>query len=78
MFKLVFLFVGLVIVYIAYTGIDVSNEYDAVSKVRNVALDEVVDPVAKKVLKQVSESELDKVVESAAKQYQIKEVAKDD
>ena len=56
MLKLVLLFAFLVIGYIGYTGVDVSNEYDAVSKVRNVALDEVVDPVTKKVLKQVSES----------------------
>ena len=69
MFKLVFFVMALVVVYIAYTGIDVSSEYDAVSKVRNVALDEVVDPVAKKVLKQVSESELDKTIESAVANY---------
>ena len=69
MFKLVFFVMALVVVYIAYTGIDVSSEYDAVSKVRNVALDEVVDPVTKKVLKQVSESELDKTIESAVANY---------
>ena len=69
MLKLVLLFAFLVIGYVAYTGVDVSNEYDAVSKVRNVALDEVVDPVAKKVLKQVSESELDKTIESAVANY---------
>ena len=69
MFKLVLLFAFLVVGYIAYAGVDVSNEYDAVSKVRNVALDEVVDPVAKKVLKQVSESELDKTIESAVANY---------
>ena len=69
MFKLVFFVMALVVVYIAYTGIDVSSEYDAVTKVRNVALDEVVDPVTKKVLKQVSESDLDKTIESAVANY---------
>ena len=76
MFKLVFFVMALVVVYIAYTGIDVSSEYDAVTKVRNVALDEVVDPVTKKVLKQVSESDLDKLVDSSLEQYQNK-VGKD-
>jgi hypothetical protein len=77
MLKLVFFVVALAIVYIAYTGVDVSSEYDAVTKVRNVALDEVVDPVTKKVLKQVSESELDKLVDSSFAEYQNK-VGKDD
>ncbi|MBM3911215.1 MAG: hypothetical protein FJ356_06160 [Thaumarchaeota archaeon] len=70
MLKLIFFFAFLIIGYIAYTGVDVSNEYDSVSKVRNVALDEVVDPITKKVLKKVSESELDKIVDSSIKQYQ--------
>ena len=70
MLKLVLLFAFLVVGYIAYAGVDVSNEYDAVSKVRNVALDEVVDPVTKKVLKQVSESNLDQVVEKSIESYQ--------
>lgn len=68
MLKLIFLFAFLIISYIAYTGVDVSSEYDAVSKVRNVALDEVVDPVTKKVLKQVSESELDQVLQKSVEQ----------
>ena len=76
MLKLIFFVVALAIVYIAYTGVDVSSEYDAVTKVRNVALDEIVDPVTKKVLKKVSESELDKLVDSSFEQYQSK-VGKD-
>lgn len=76
MLKVVFFVAALVVVYIAYTGVDVSSEYDAVTKVRDVALDEVVDPVTKKVLKQVSESELDKLVDSSLTQYQNK-VGKD-
>jgi len=70
MLKLIFFFAFLIIGYIAYTGIDVSEEYNAASKVRDVALDEVVDPVTKKILKQVSESELDKIVDSSIKEYQ--------
>lgn len=69
MLKLIFFFAFLVIGYIAFTGIDVSNEYDAVSNVRNVALNDVVDPITKKVLKQVSESDLDQVVEKSIENY---------
>ena len=69
MLKLIFLFAFLVIAYIAYTGVDVSSEYDVASKVRNESLDGIVDPLAKKVLKQVSESELDKAIESKIDQY---------
>ena len=55
--------------YIAYTGVDVTEEYDSASKVRNIILDDVFDPFAKKVLKQASESELDKIVESTIEKY---------
>ncbi len=69
MFKLVFLIVAIVIGYIAYSGIDVTEEYDSISEVRNTVLDDVFDPLAKKVLKQASESELDKIVESSIEKY---------
>jgi len=59
----------IVIGYIAYTGVDVTEEYDSASKVRNIILDDVFDPFAKKVLKQASESELDKIVESTIEKY---------
>jgi len=69
LFKYVFLIVVLVIAYIAYTGIDVTTEYDDISKVRNQALDNVFDPLAKKMLKQASESNLDEIIESSIGKY---------
>ena len=69
MFKYVILIVVLVIGYIAYTGIDVTEEYDSISEIRNTVLDDVLDPLAKKVLKQASESELDQIVESSIEKY---------
>ena len=69
MFKYVFLIAVLVIGYIAYTGIDVTTEYDAISKVRNQALDNVFDPLAKKMLKQTSEFNLDEIIESSIEKY---------
>ena len=69
MFKYVILIVVLVIGYIAYTGIDVTEEYDSISDIRNTVLDDLFDPLAKKVLKQVSESELEQIVESSIAKY---------
>ena len=69
MFKYVILIVVLVIGYIAYTGINVTEEYDTISEVRNTVLDDVFDPLAKKVLKQASESELNQIVESSIAKY---------
>jgi len=69
MFKYVILIVVLVIGYIAYTGIDVTEEYDSISEIRNTVLDDLFDPLAKKVLKQVSESELEQIVESSIAKY---------
>ena len=69
MFKLVFLIVAVVIGYIAYSGIDVTEEYDSISEVRNTVLDDVFDPLAKKLLKQASESELDQIIESSIEKY---------
>jgi len=71
MFKYVILIVVLVIGYIAYTGINVTEEYDTISEVRNTVLDDVFDPLAKKVLKQVSEYELDQIVESSIEKYGV-------
>ena len=69
MFKYVILIVVLVIGYIAYTGINVTEEYDTISEVRNTILDDVFDPLAKNVLAKVSESELDQIVESSIEEY---------
>jgi len=62
MFKYVILIVVLVIGYIAYTGINVTEEYDTISEVRNTILDDVFDPLAKSVLAKVSESYLDEAI----------------
>ena len=69
MFKIVFLIVIVVIGYIAYTGIDVTSEYDDVSKIRNQIFENVIDPLAKKVLKQSSESNLDEIINSTISKY---------
>ena len=69
MFKYVILLVVLVIGYIAYTGVDVTEEYDSISEIRNTVLDDVFDPLAKNVLAKVSEFELDQIVESSIEKY---------
>ena len=69
MLKYVILIVVLVIGYIAYTGVDVTEEYDSISEIRNTVLDDVFDPLAKNVLAKVSESELDQIVESSIEKY---------
>ena len=63
MLKYAFLFSFVIISYVAYTGIDVTKEYDSITEIRDIALDNVIDPLAKKVLQQASESNLDKIVE---------------
>ena len=62
MFKYVILIVVLVIGYIAYTGINVTEEYDSISEIRNTVLDDVFDPLAKNVLAKVSESNIDEAI----------------
>ena len=69
MFKVVILVAVLVIGFIAYTGVDVSDEYNSVSELRNNAYNDVVDPLAKKVLKQVSKVRLDEKIDSAFAEY---------
>ena len=69
MFKYVFLIVVLVIAYIAYTGINVTEEYDSISEIRNTVLDDVFDPLAKNVLTKVSESNLDEAITNTIEDY---------
>ena len=69
MFQLVFLIVIVVIGYIAYTGIDVTSEYDDISKIRNQIFEDVIDPLAKKVLKHSSEYNLDEIIDSTISKY---------
>ena len=69
MLKLAFLIVVAVIGYIAYTGIDVTSEYDDISKIRNQVFENVIDPLAKKVLEHSSESNLDEIIDSTITKY---------
>ena len=60
------IFLSIVIVgFIAYTGIDVTKEYDAVSNIRDDAFNKVVDPLSKKLLTEAANSNLDKIVDDA-------------
>ncbi len=68
MLKIIFLIV-IVIGFVAYTGIDVTSEYETISKIRTQIFDNVIDPIAKKVLQQASESDLDKIVDSTITKY---------
>jgi len=69
MFKLIFL-VLVVIGFIAYTGIDVTSEYDSISKVRTLVFDDIIDPLTKKVLKYASESNFDEIIDTTITKYE--------
>jgi len=59
-----FLSIG-IIGFIAYTGIDISNEYEAISEIRNDAFNEVIDPLTKKILSEAANSNLDEILNKA-------------
>jgi len=69
MFKIVFLIL-IVIGFIAYTGIDVTSEYDSISKVRTQVFDDIIDPLTKKVLKYASESNFDEIIDTTITKYE--------
>ena len=69
MFKYVILIVVLVIGYIAYTGVNVTEEYDSISQIRNTVLDGILDPLAKNVLAKVSESNLDEAIANTVEDH---------
>ncbi len=69
MIKLAILVVILVVGYVAYTGIDFTTEYDTISKIRTQVFENVIDPLAKKVLKSASELDFDVIVDSAISKY---------
>ncbi len=71
MLKIIFLVI-IVIVTIAYTGIDVTSEYDDISKVRNAVFENLIDPLTKKALTYASESNLDEIFDSAVTNYEDK------
>ena len=68
MIKIIFLIV-IILGFIAYTGIDVSDEYGALSKTRMLIFENVIDPLVKKILAYVSESDFDLIVDDAIKKY---------
>jgi len=51
--------------FVAYTGIDISNEYEAISEIRNDAFNEVIDPLTKKILTEAANSNLDEILNEA-------------
>ncbi len=60
------LFLSIVIIgFVAYTGIDISNEYEAISEIRNDAFNEVIDPLTKKILSEAANSNLDEILNKA-------------
>jgi len=69
MFKFVILLVVGVIGYIAYTGADVSEEYDSFAEIRNQVLIDIFDPLAKSALEKTSESNLGQVIDDVISKY---------
>jgi len=69
MLKIVFLIL-IVIGFIAYTGIDITAEYDSISKVRTQVFDDIIDPLTKKVLKYASESNFDEIIDTTITKYE--------
>jgi len=51
MFKYIVLITIIVIGYVAYTGEDITEKYDAVSEIRTIAWNDVIDPFVKDILK---------------------------
>jgi len=58
----ILLFVIGVLGFVTYTGIDVSEEYETISEIRDDALNGVVDPITKKMLNEAANSNLDQYV----------------
>ncbi len=74
MLKYAFLIALVVIGYIAFTGTDVTEEYDAISEIRNIALDNVIDPFAKDILKQASESNIEEIIENSIEKFRWEKI----
>ena len=73
MMKLV-LFLGVILfAFVAYTGIDITKEYEAISDIRNNALNDVIDPLSKKILVEAANSNLDDYIKNAVNTIQTKE-----
>ncbi len=69
MFKYIVLITIIVIGYVAYTGEDVTEEYDAISEIRTIAWNDVIDPFAKDILIKASESNLNDAIKDSIQNY---------
>ena len=69
MLKYAILIAVVVIGYIAYTGTDVTEEYDAITEIRDIVFGDVVDPLTKDILKQASESNIEEIIENSIEKY---------
>jgi len=67
--KHAFLIALVVISYITYTGTDVTEEYDAITEIRDIVFSDVVDPLTKDILKQASESNIEEIIENSIEKY---------
>ena len=68
--KTIFFILILIVGIVAYTGIDVTSTYDDASQIRNQVLDDMIDPLAKKILTYASESNLDEIVGSTIAKHE--------
>ncbi len=69
MLKLAVIIAIVVVGYVAYTGIDVTSEYNTISEIRTQVFENVIDPLVKKVFKAASESDFDVIVDSTISKY---------
>jgi len=68
------LFLGVILfAFVAYTGIDITKEFEAISDIRNNVLTDVIDPLSKKVLAEAANSNLDDYINNAVNTIQTKE-----
>jgi len=72
--KYAFLIALVVIGYIAYTGTDVTEEYDAITEIRDIVFGDVVDPLTKDILKQASESNIEEILESSIEKFRWEKI----
>ncbi len=74
MLKYAFLIALVVIGYIAFTGTDVTEEYDAITEIRDIVFGDVVDPLTKDILKQASESNIEEIIENSIEKFRWEKI----
>ena len=74
MLKYAILIAVVVIGYIAYTGTDVTEEYDAITEIRDIVFSNVVDPLTKDILKQASESNIEEIIENSIEKFRWEKI----